>query len=79
MIENNPYIVVEWKNIARLTHYSGDWCRRKFGRELKDSGLVVIKWIWYSRDGKRCRKRVAVGVRHLLEHYFLAKRQAGEY
>ena len=80
MIEDNPYMLVEWKEIAKLTHYTAGWCRKKFGPELKSMGIVTVKYVSYRNEfGVLRRKRAAIGVRYLLEHYFLDKKQKGQY
>ena len=78
--ERNPYLLIEWKEISQLTHYSSDWCRRKFGPELKAMGIVTVKYINYTNEsGVLRRKRVAFAPKYLLEHYFLDKKQKGQY
>ena len=78
-MEDNPYILRKWENIAKLTPYCAQTVRKKFGDELKRSGLVSIVWLTYQNEqGKRRKKRQAVGSKHLLQHYFLEKAQKNE-
>ena len=73
-IDDSNRIVTTWEGIAKVTEYSANYLRQKFGPEMKKHGIV-----WKgSLPGKKSRRPTIWSYVWKIEKYFELKWSKGE-